>query len=78
MGTGFLLHLQHNWPLAVVVAGLALFIPAVLLFGVFPSNQGNVVRSLDPITYWRWVRRFVALFVVSSAVLVGSFFLSAK
>ena len=78
MSASFLFHLQHNWPLAVVVAGLALFIPAVLLFGVFPSNQGNVVRSRDPVTYWRWIRRFVALFVVSSVVLVGSFFLSAK
>jgi len=74
----FLLHLQHNWPLAAIALGLLLFVPIVLVTGVFPTNQGRVLRSEDPVGYWRWVAGFVLLLLACSIVLIGSFFLSAK
>jgi hypothetical protein len=74
----FLLHLQHNWPLAIVALGLLLFIPVVLVTGVFPTNQGSVLRSQDPARYWRWVAGFALLSLACLVVLIGSYFLSAK
>ena len=38
MKPDFILHLQRNWPLAVVVVGLALYIPIALVSGVFLTN----------------------------------------
>jgi hypothetical protein len=78
MNASFLLHLQDNWPLAAVVFGLLLFVPIVLVTGIFPTNQGSVVRSRDPATYWRWVIRFGVLLLVSMTVLLGSYYLLPK
>jgi phosphate starvation-inducible membrane PsiE len=72
----FIVHLRHNWPLAVVVVGLFLYIPFVLIRGVFFTNQGNIIRSIEPARYWHWVRLFLALFLFCLVALVGSYFLS--
>jgi hypothetical protein len=74
----FLLHLQHNWPLAAIALGLLLLVPIVLVTGVFPTNQGRVLRSEDPESYWRWVVGFALLSLACLVVLIGSYFLSAK
>lgn len=44
----FMLHLRRNWPLALVVAGLLLYLPVVLVGGVLVTNQGSVNRSREP------------------------------
>ena len=72
----FILHVQHNWPLAVVPAGLLVYISIVLVSGVFLTNQGKIVRSNDPASYWRWVARLLGLSLVCLVVLLGSYFLS--
>jgi Mg2+ and Co2+ transporter CorA len=72
----FLTHLQHNWPLTVIAIGLLLFVPLVLVTGVFPTNQGIVPRSLDPARYWRWVAGFALLLLACWVVLFGSYFAS--
>jgi Mn2+/Fe2+ NRAMP family transporter len=72
----FLVHLRHNWPLAVAVAVLGVYLPIVLASGVFFTNQGNVLRSKDPVQYWRWVARLTALLLAGCVVLVGSYLLS--
>jgi hypothetical protein len=72
----FVSHLKHNWPLLVVVIGLLLYIPVILITGVFYTNQGNILRSNDPERFWRWVIRLIILLVVSSVVLIGSYVLS--
>jgi len=76
MQPAFILHLQHNWPLAVIVGGLILYIPIVLLCGVFYTNQGKIVRSQESARYWRWVVLIVGLLLACSAVFFGSYFLS--
>ncbi|HVC16249.1 MAG TPA: hypothetical protein VNE18_03010 [Rhodanobacter sp.] len=78
MSISFIQHLQHNWPLAAIALGLLLFVPIVLVTGVFTTNQGSVTRSRDPEDYWRWVVRFTVLLLVCVAVLFGSYFLSAR
>jgi hypothetical protein len=76
MKPDFILHLKHNWPLAVVVVGIALYLPVVLITGVFFTNQGNILRSKDPARFWRWVALFIGLLAASLVVLLGSYFLS--
>jgi Mn2+/Fe2+ NRAMP family transporter len=69
-------HLQHNWPLAVVIVGLLFYLPIVLISGVFFTNQGRILRSKEPSRYWRWVALMLGLFLACLAVLVGSYRLS--
>ncbi len=76
MSPGFTRYLQHNWPLATIASGLAIFMAIVLVTGMFPTNQGRISRSGDPSSYWRWIRRFAVLLAVSMAVLTGSYLLS--
>jgi Na+/H+ antiporter NhaD/arsenite permease-like protein len=75
MKPDFLLHLQKNWPLAVIVAGLMIYIPIALVSGVFYTNQGWIARSNEPDRYWRWVLLFCTLLAVSLAALFGSYYL---
>jgi threonine/homoserine/homoserine lactone efflux protein len=72
----FILHLKHNWPLAVIVVGLFVYIPIVLVSGVFFTNQGRIIRSNDPTSYWRWIARLLGLFLICLVVLLGSYLLS--
>jgi len=74
--TDFIHHLRGEWPLALVAAGLMLYLPIVLFTGVFYTNQGQILRATDPRGYWRWVRRFMLLLMASLTVLVGSYFLA--
>jgi hypothetical protein len=74
----FIAHLQHNWPLAVIVVGLLLYIPIVLVGGVFFTNQGKITRSAEPMRFWRWVALMSGLFLASLVVLFGSYFLSRR
>jgi hypothetical protein len=74
----FLRHVQHNWPLALIATGLALYLAVVLTGGVFYTNQGSITRAAQPAQYWRWVRRFGVLVVVSVTVLVGSYVLGRQ
>ena len=67
--------MQHNWPLALAAAGLLVYLPVVLLGGVFYTNQGSIARRNDPARYWGWVRRFFVLLLACLAVLFGSYFL---
>jgi len=75
MRTDFLHHLQHNWPLALVVVGLAVYLPVVLIRGVVVTNQGGIKRSNEPERFRNWVRTLVLLLGVASVVLVGTYFL---
>ena len=72
----FIRHLQHNWPLAAVVVVLFLYLPVVLLSGIFFTNQGRIFRSKEPSRYWRWVALMSGLFLASLGVLVGSYYVS--
>jgi hypothetical protein len=74
----FIHHLQHNWPLTVVVVGLVFYLPIVLISGIFFTNQGRILRSSEPARYWRWVALMLGLFLACLAVLVGSYGLSGK
>jgi threonine/homoserine/homoserine lactone efflux protein len=65
----FIAHLQHNWPLAVIVVGLFFYIPIALVGGVFFANQGKIVRSVEPTRYWRWVVRLTGLFLACLVVI---------
>ena len=76
MKPDFILHLKHNWPLAVVAVGILLYLPIVLISGVFFTNQGRIVRSIEPARYWRWVALFLGLLLACVVVLFGSYFLS--
>ncbi len=78
MKADFIIHLQHNWPLAAAAAGLLLYIPVVLVTGTFFTNQGNITRKNDPTRYWRWVALFLGLLLASLVVLFGSYFLSSN
>jgi len=71
----FLHHLRHNWPLALVVLALAVYLPVVLIRGVVVTNQGGIKRSEEPERFRSWVRTFVVLLVIAAAVLVGTYFL---
>jgi len=68
-------HLQHNWPLALIALALAVYLAIVLVGGTFFTNQGRIERATDPSRYWRWIRIFTTLFVLSVVVLIGSYVL---
>jgi threonine/homoserine/homoserine lactone efflux protein len=68
-------HLEHNWPLALITLGLAVNLVVVLVGGTFFTNQGRIERSTDPARYWRWIRIFATLLLLSAAVLIGSYVL---
>ncbi len=76
MSPTFVQHLQHNWPLTIIVIGLAIYLPIVLVTGVFPTNQGSIRRSRDRSGYWRWVGGFAVILAVSITILAGSWLLS--
>ena len=67
--------LEHNWPLALAAAVVALYLAVALAGGVVYTNQGSVRRDADPVAYWRWVKRFVLLLVASLAVLGMAYYL---
>jgi hypothetical protein len=71
----FVSHLQHNWPLAAAAVVAALYLLVSLAGGVVYTNQGRVVRDVEPALYWRWVRRFALLLLACIAVLLGSYWL---
>lgn len=72
----FIRHLQHNWPLAMVVVGLFFYLPIVLISGIFFTNQGRILRSKEPTRYWRWVALMLGLCLACLGVLIGSYGLS--
>jgi hypothetical protein len=74
----FIIHLKHNWPLAVIIVGIILYIPIVLISGVFLTNQGKIFRLNEPTRYWRWVALLLGLLLASLVVLFGSYFLSKQ
>lgn len=71
----FIQHLRHNWPLAVAVTALLVYLPIVLVSGIFFTNQGRLLRSKEPVQYWRWVARLTVLLLAGCVVLVGSYLL---
>jgi hypothetical protein len=71
----FIQHLQHNWPLALAAAALLVYLPVVLIGGVFYTNQGPITRQDNPAGYWGWVRKFFVLLLGCLAVLAGSYLL---
>ena len=73
---GVIQHLQRNWPLALITLALALYLVIVLVGGTFFTNQGRILRSTDPSQYWRWIRIFAILCVLSAVVLIGSYLLA--
>ena len=76
MDSGFIAHLQRNWPLTALVVGIALYLVVCLAIGVFYTNQGLVYRSATPARYWRWVQLFGLLLLGCAALLVGSYLLA--
>jgi hypothetical protein len=78
MNPRFLDHLQHNWPLAVIVIGLFVYIAITLVTGMFYTNQGRILKSSDPARYWKWVLSFIVLDLSCAVVLLGSFLLSSQ
>jgi threonine/homoserine/homoserine lactone efflux protein len=68
-------HLEHNWPLTLVALCLAAYLVVVLVGGTFFTNQDRIERATDPARYWRWIRIFVTLLLLSTAVLIGSYVL---
>jgi hypothetical protein len=68
-------HLKINWPLATAALLLLLYLPYVLVSGVFYTNQGSILRSDNPQRYWRWVSGMSVLLGVSLIVLVGTYLL---
>ena len=78
MRPDFIAHLQHNWPLAVIVVGLIFYIPIVLVGGVFFTNEGKITRSAEPARFWRWVALMSGLFLASLVVLSGLYSLSRR
>jgi hypothetical protein len=78
MKPDIVLHVQHNWPLAIIIVGLLIYLPIVLLSGVFFTNQGRIVRSDNPSLYWRWVCGFIVLLLILLIVFFGSYLLAQK
>jgi hypothetical protein len=78
MSPVFLAHLQHNWPLTMIVVGLLIYLPIALITGDFHTNQGRIPRSADPTRYWKWILSFTSLLLACVAVLAGSFVLAMK
>jgi hypothetical protein len=76
MRSDFLAHLQRNWPLTALVAGIAIYLVVCLASGVFYTNQGLVYRSATPARYWRWVQLFGLLLLGCAALLLGSYLLA--
>jgi drug/metabolite transporter (DMT)-like permease len=74
----FFLHLQHNWPLALAAFVLFVLVVFALFTGVLPTNQGSILKSREPSTYWRWLRWLAILLCLAIAVLVGSYFLNPR
>jgi hypothetical protein len=72
----FIEHLRGEWPLVLAVVGMLIYIPIVLIRGVFYTNQGNFLREVDPEGYWRWVKRFLVLLLVCLLVIFGSYYLA--
>lgn len=68
-------HLERNWPVTLITLCLAVYLVIVLFGGTFFTNQGRIRRSTDPAQYWRWIRIFLTLFVLSTTVLIGSYVL---
>ncbi|QGM45626.1 hypothetical protein [Methylocystis heyeri] len=75
MSPGFLRHLQENWPGALAMLGLALYLPIALATGVFYTNQRWIRRGESPREYWGWIAHFTALLLAVSAAIVGSYLL---
>jgi hypothetical protein len=71
----FIHHLRHNWPLTLIVVGLAIYLPVISIRGVVFTNQGSIQRSREPDRFRSWVRVFVVLLLVAAAALVGTYFL---
>jgi hypothetical protein len=76
MDSGFLSHLQRNWPLTGLVVGIAVYLVVCLAIGVFYTNQGLVYRSATPARYWKWVQLFGLLLLGCAALLIGSYLLA--
>lgn len=76
MNPGLVQHLQRNWPLAVIVAGLLVYLPITLIRGEFYTNQGPIRKVAEPARYWRWVLGFGGLLLACAATLLASFFLA--
>jgi hypothetical protein len=75
MSSDLFIHLKHNWPLTAAAVVVALFLGFSLLSGFIPSNQGSIQRASEPDAYWRWIRRFVVLLLVSVGVLTAIYYL---
>lgn len=75
MSGTILVHVQHNWPLALAALVLLAIIVFALLTGTLPTNQGKVIRSREPASYWRWLGGLGLLLVLTIAVLFGSYLL---
>ncbi len=75
MNPHFIHHLRHNWPLVLIVLGLAIYLPIVLIRGVVVTNQGGIQRSREPARFRSWVRTLFLLLGIAAAVLVGTYFL---
>jgi hypothetical protein len=76
MDSGFIAHLQRNWPLTGLVAGIAIYVVVCLAIGVFYTNQGLVYRAATPARFWRWVQLFGLLLLACTTLLVGTYFLA--
>jgi hypothetical protein len=76
MDSGFVSHLQRNWPLTTLVAGIALYLVVCLVIGVFYTNHGLVYRSATPARYWKWMQLFGLLLLGCAAALVGPYLLA--
>ena len=71
----FIHHLLHNWPLTLIVVGLAIGVPIVFSRGVLYLNAGPVRRSREPDKFRKWSRQLLVILVIAAAVLIGSYFL---
>lgn len=69
-------HLRGEWPLVLATAGLLLYLPIVLVKGVFYTNQKAILREVDPEGYWRWVKWFLVLLAACLVVILGSYCLA--
>lgn len=69
-------HLRREWPLVLATALILIILAVSLLTGTFYTNQGNILKDVDPDSYWRWIRRFALLLAVGLAVIIGSYALS--